>query len=495
MSLTPLRSSADLRALDQRALVDLPWLMEVAGAGLADCALRAAAEVGIGQGASVELWIGPGNNGGDGLVAYRHLAEAGLTLSIWAPLGLPKQAEAAAALEQLETSAVELKMLDAAFAARPAMILDCLFGTGLNRPLEGELAAAAERSRGCAAVVVACDIPSGLCADTGRALGPCVQADYCATFGALKSGFFFADAVDLCASVSLYSLGYRADHYRDFKIVAHLDKRPIKSFLPPSSRAAHKGRFGRVLVLAGSPGMEGAALLTLLGARCGGVGLLHLWSPQSARADLNEVPPEVMVAPFAEHALDVAKRCDAVVVGPGLGRGAPARKALLSLLNAAPKSTYIVDADALWLLADSPFELPKICILTPHEGEALRLLGDDKTAEAWDGDRLALGLRLSERFERPVLLKGAGNLICVDGQVLLIPGCARVLARGGSGDLLAGLIAALAARGLPLLDAVHVAVRLQLAAAVHFGKGRAETASQKQIAEALAQEWQAFYDS
>ncbi|MDE0882529.1 MAG: bifunctional ADP-dependent NAD(P)H-hydrate dehydratase/NAD(P)H-hydrate epimerase, partial [Myxococcota bacterium] len=95
MSLTPLRSSADLRALDQRALVDLPWLMEVAGAGLADCALRAAAEARIGQGASVELWIGPGNNGGDGLVAYRHLAEAGLTLSIWAPFGLPKQAEAA----------------------------------------------------------------------------------------------------------------------------------------------------------------------------------------------------------------------------------------------------------------------------------------------------------------------------------------------------------------------------------------------------------------
>jgi NAD(P)H-hydrate epimerase len=408
---------------------------------------------------------------------------------------MPKEGEAAAALEQLEKSAVEVKMLDQAFGARPAMILDCLFGTGLNRPLEGELAAAAERSRGCAAIVVACDIPSGLCGDTGRALGPCVSADYCATFGGLKPGFFFADAVDLCASVSLYSLGYRADHYREVKVSAQLDKRPIKHFLLPSARAAHKGRFGRMLVLAGSPGMEGAALLTLLGARCGGVGLLHLWSPQSARASLNEVPPEVMVAPFAEHALDAAKHCDAIVVGPGLGRGAPARKALQALLKAAPNAAYIVDADALWLLADTPYKLPRNCVLTPHEGEALRLLGEEARGETWDGDRLALGLRLSERFERPVLLKGAGNLLCVDGRALLIPGVARVLARGGSGDLLAGLIAALAARGLSLLDAVHVGVRLQLAAAARFSAGSAELASQRQIAEALAQEWQAFYDS
>jgi hydroxyethylthiazole kinase-like uncharacterized protein yjeF len=469
--------------------------MEVAGAGLADGIAREAAAAQLTQGAQIELWIGPGNNGGDGLVAYRHLQEMGFSLAIWAPLGLPESGDGAAALEQLTASGLTLHSVADSFTSNPDLIVDCLFGTGLARSLGGAVEEAARRSHNCEARIVACDIPSGLCADTGRVVGTAIKADRCVTFGGLKPGFFCADGLDHCGKITLVTLGYRQDHLQQVTASAWLDLRPARAFLPPGSRAAHKGRFGGVMALAGSGGMEGAALLTVLGARCGGAGLLHLWSPGLERSTMIGMPAEVMFAPFAKHALSSAKRCQAVVAGPGLGRSAESRQALLSLLEAAPEAQWILDADALWHLAQDPFDLPKRCLLTPHEGEAQRLVGEDPLTGSWGGDRLQLVEQIADQTKAVVLLKGAGNLLRAGGVTHLIPGSARALARGGSGDLLAGMIAALAARGLDLPAAAHLAVRLQLGAAELLGQGASETASQAVLAGALAQSWQDLHDS
>jgi NAD(P)H-hydrate epimerase len=320
-----------------------------------------------------------------------------------------------------------------------------------------------------------------------------LRADLTVTFGGLKVGFYCSDGLDFCGDIQLATLGYRRDHYRSANAAALLDLRTADSFVPPARRADHKGRYGRVMALAGSPGLEGAALLTMLGARCGGAGLLHLWSPELKRHDLDGLPAEVMLAPFAEHARDAAQRSDVVVAGPGLGRSKMAREELLSLIEAAPQKPWILDADALYHLAVEPFELPENCVLTPHEGEALRLLGEDPLVGSWGGDRLALVEALARRFDRLILLKGAGNLLRVDETTYLVPGSARSLARGGSGDVLAGLIAALVGRGATLEHAVHLGLRLQLAAAQGFDAGQAETVTQNDIAQAITESWQALY--
>ena len=482
-----------MRLLDRRAVQDLPWLMEVAGAALADGILRELGRRNLGPGARVELWIGHGNNGGDGLVAWRHLEEMQLRPGIWAPLGLPKSGDGADALKQLTESGVAMEQMDHAFDSDPDLIVDCLFGTGLSRPLSGSIAQAVEEHKTRDIPVIACDIPSGLCADTGRVLGVALSADLTLTFGGLKVGFYCSDGLDYCGQIQLATLGYRRDHYASVASAAWLDLRTADQFLPPMRRADHKGRYGRVMAFAGSPGLEGAALLTMLGARCGGVGLLHLWSPELRRSDFDRLPAEVMLAPFAEHAREAAQRSDAIVAGPGLGRSKTARQELLHLIDAAPDKTWVLDADALFHLAEEPFALPERCLLTPHEGEALRLVGEDPLLGTWGGDRLALVEALGARYNRMVLLKGAGNLLRVAETTYLVPGSARSLARGGSGDVLSGLMAALVGRGATLEQAVHLGLRLQLSAARRFDAGQSETVLQQDIAQAITESWQALY--
>jgi len=493
MTLRPLWRGKSLRSLDERALEDLPWLMEVAGSALADAILRELERRQFGSDARVELWIGPGNNGGDGLVAFRHLEEIGLAPRVWAPLGLPSSGDAADALKQLADSGVVVDPLDSAFESDPDLIVDCLFGTGLSRPLSGSIADAVERHARLGIPLIACDVPSGLCADTGRVLGVALRAERTITFGGLKVGFYCSDGLDFCGEIQLATLGYRRDHYHTAESAAWLDLRQARQFLPPSRRADHKGRYGRVMALSGSPGLEGAALLTMLGARCGGAGLLHLWSPELKRGDFDDLPAEVMLAPFAEHALDAAQRSDVIIAGPGMGRSQTARQQLLRLVEAASDKPWVLDADALYHLAEEPFDLPETCVLTPHEGEALRLLGEDPLTGTWGGDRLALVEAIGARFNCLVLLKGAGNLLRVCESTYLVPGSARSLARGGSGDILSGLIAALAGRGATLEQAVHLAVRLQLSAAQRFDAGHAETVTQQEIAQAITESWQGLY--
>ena len=495
MTLQPLWACETLRRLDQVALKDLPWLMEVAGAGLADAVARAVAERGLRPGAQVELWVGPGDNGGDGLVACRHLLELGLRVAVWAPHGLPASGDAAEALAQLEPASASIQHLEAALHRDSELVVDCLFGTGLSRPLSDHLLESVERLNRSPLPVVACDIPSGLCGNTGRVLGAAVRADWTIAFGGLKPGFFCSDGFDYCGTVRLATLGYRPDHYDQVEPEGYLDLRPAQEFLPSMRQADHKGRFGRVLALAGSPGMEGAALLTLEGARCGGAGLLHLWSPERSRRAFGELPAEVMLAPFADHALEVAARCDVIVAGPGLGRTPAAREALLRLLGAAGHKPWILDADALYHLAHERFELPDQCLLTPHEGEALRLVGEDPLVGTWGGDRFSLAQQLSARFGVDVLLKGAGNIITLDGVSCLVPGSARGLARGGSGDVLSGLIAAVVGRGASLGDAAHFALRLQLMAAQSLDRGEAETVSQAQLVSAMTAAWREVYEA
>jgi hydroxyethylthiazole kinase-like uncharacterized protein yjeF len=477
-----------LATIDKRAGDDLPHLMEVAGAALAAAVLEEAARVGMSP-PLVEVWAGPGNNGGDGLVACRHLVEAGAEVRLWMALGEPSTDAAKQAWARLEAFGGVDQVDRPQTGGTVRVIVDCLFGIGLKRPIEGDLAEAIRAANASAWPVVACDLPSGLDADTGRCQGVVLHAGRTTTFGGLKAGLFFHDALTATGPVELVRLGLYPSHLEGLAAKARLAGPPPAGLLR-AAPAAHKSRFGRVLALAGAPGLEGAALLALLGLRCAGSGLIHLWAPGCTRAALHGVAPEVMVAPFAEHALDLATTCDALVAGPGIGRKPEARRALLSLVDRCPDRPWVLDADALWHWADATFDLPAHCLVTPHEGEALRMLGVDPGA--WDGDRIALAEAVHAACGAVVLLKGAGNVIADADGVRVIEGGARVLARGGSGDLLAGFLAGLMGRGLAPASAAHLGVSLQLAAASYFEGGAAEAAGQEAVAASLAAAWGAY---
>jgi ADP-dependent NAD(P)H-hydrate dehydratase / NAD(P)H-hydrate epimerase len=481
-------SAEALATIDARACEDLPHLMEVAGAALAAAVLEEAMRVGMSR-PLIEVWVGPGNNGGDGLVACRHLLEAGADVRVWMALGAPKPAAAAAAWARLEAFGGVATVDQPQGGDTVRVIVDCLFGIGLKRPVEGVLADAIRAANTSAWPVVACDIPSGLDCDTGRPHGAVLHASRTTTFGALKPGLFFNEGLTATGPVELVRFGLYPSHLDGVAAKAVLAGPPPAGLLR-AAPAAHKARFGRVLALAGSEGLEGAALLTLHGLRCAGSGLIHLWAPGCTRASLHGVSPEVMVAPFAEHALELASRCDALVGGPGIGRTPEARRALLSLLDRCPERPWVLDADALWHWSEAAFELPACCLVTPHEGEALRMLG--MNSDEWDGDRIALAEAAHAASGAVVLLKGAGNVIADRDGVRVLEGGARALARGGSGDLLAGFLAGLMGRGLSPAVAAHLGVSLQLAAATQFEGGAAEAVGQEALAAALAAAWDVY---
>lgn len=473
-------SRAQLQALDQAALADQPELMEVAGAAFA----QALAAPGFDH---VEIWAGPGNNGGDGFVAARHLLERGIHVSIWLPLGPPTKGQALAAWNRLPGRDA-LIISKALQEGGNRVVADCLFGTGLSRGLSGDVAEAATASHDLSWPVIACDLPSGLDADSGQLLGPTVRADHTVTFGGYKLGFFGDVASAHHGSVDLVTLGFTDQHRSQAGDVQAWLAAGLPALPKEPPAGGSKVSQGRILALAGSPGMEGAAMLALSGLKLGGAGLVHLRIPQVDRSLLPGLADEVMVAADSSQALAALSRCRAAVAGCGLSREPVAWEALRELLEAGSTIPWVLDADALWHLAQRPtFPLPETTLLTPHEGEARRLLDGDVSL-----GRVQLAQALQARFACWVLLKGPGNVLAGpsgDHRTWVFPGGNRALARAGSGDVLAGLIAALLGRGMVMEDAVHLAVHLQLAGAEKLKPGEREVAGQEELRAAFAQAW------
>ncbi|HXH03118.1 MAG TPA: NAD(P)H-hydrate dehydratase [Candidatus Competibacteraceae bacterium] len=405
---------------------------------------------------------GAGNNGGDGYVIARLAQQDGRPvrlLYLQDPHRL--RGDAYTAYAAAAASGVPMAPFAAAGLVGAAVIVDALLGTGLTRPVEGIWRAAIEAINTQPAPVLAVDIPSGLCADSGAALGLAVRAAVTVTFIALKRGLFTGQGPDCSGALCYADLGVPPAWYADLEPAARrYAGEDLPVLLPPRLRGAHKGRYGHVLVVGGEHGMAGAARMCAeAAARCG-AGLVSLATRPEHAAWMALARPELMAhgIPDAAALEPLLRRASVVALGPGLGRGEWGR----ALFERVLESTLplVVDADGLNLLAERPRRRER-WILTPHPGEAARLL-NASVAEV-EADRFHAATELARRYGGVTVLKGAGSLIAADAADSVPwvnqsgnPG----MATGGMGDVLTGVIAALLAQGLPPTDAARAAVYL-----------------------------------
>ncbi len=417
---------------------------------------------------------GRGNNAGDGYLVAAMAHKAGWQVRVLA-VGDPAALTGDAASAHAAAFGIDIQ----AWAGQPlaGVVLDAMLGTGLDGEVREPYVSAINAVNDSGLPVIAVDIPSGLSADTGQTLGVAVRADVTVTFIGLKLGLLTGDAADLVGELIFDDL--RADP----ALVAQAPfsaKRLDKHNLPQLAsrpRTAHKGMFGRVLVIGGDHGFGGAALLSAESALRSGAGMLTLATrPEHVAAALTRMP-EIMSAAIhsANQLMGLIEPASVLVVGPGLGQAAWGRSLLSAAANADRPQVW--DADALNMLAAGLVSLPKGSVITPHPGEAARLLGVGiKEVQA---DRAAAVRALARKFDTVCVLKGSGSLIAdAHGQLALCDRGHPAMATAGLGDVLAGLIGALMAQHLKPFDAACLAVWLHASAGQNVGEhGRGLAAS------------------
>ena len=415
----------------------------------------------------VRVVCGAGNNGGDGFVVARLASEAGLQVSV-ALLGDPTRlrGDAALAFEDWRGAGGELDATPLhGLAVNVDVAVDALFGTGLDRALHGRALEAVETLNRTRVPVLALDMPSGLHADSGAVMGAAVQADATVSFISLKPGTLTGEGPSHCGRVHFASLGVPQavlDAVRPVAVRTDLER--CRGWLARRTRSAHKGHFGHVLVVGGEHGHGGAVRLAAEAAARSGAGLVSVATRERHVAALLAGRPELMVHAIAEAAeLDpLLAQASVIAIGPGLGQSAWGR-AMLEKVLAADECPMVLDADALNLLAGRELRRSH-WVLTPHPGEAGRLLGSDGATV--QQDRFAAASGVLARYGGCVVLKGAGTLIADDQGVPRLcsegnPG----MATGGMGDVLCGVIAALLAQGLPPSRAAELGVAVHARAA------------------------------
>ncbi len=454
----------------------------------------------------VFVLVGPGNNGGDGLVAGCYLAEAGASVSFY--LFKPRDALQDENLARAEEMGLELLLADYDQRYRVLrhrmrvtdIVIDALLGTGVSRPITGPLAALMEQIKSSIAerraephlspslvsvaappivsdatsatdndrpsrlVVVAVDCPSGLNCDTGSLDPLAVDADLTVTFAGPKLGHFKFPGATACGELVVADIGIDPQLSAVAAVPLELMTAQLaRNLMPKRPADGHKGTFGTALIAAGSIRYWGAPALAARGAFRGGVGLVTLAVPQRLRPALAGQFPEatypavtdtdVLGVSTANLILGALKSYRAILAGPGLGDAGSFMGALLDGLrdpSISEPPPLVIDADGLNLLAampDWPQRLPPNAILTPHPGEMARLMGQSLNAVR-DEDRVELARSRAAEWGHIVVLKGAYTVIAApDGRVTLLPFANPVLAVGGSGDVLAGIIVGLLAQG------------------------------------------------
>jgi len=408
---------------------------------------------------SLSVLCGGGNNGGDGHVLAALAATEGLAVQriLLKPID-ELSGDARRAADMATAAGVEAVAWRAALTFEGELLVDAMLGTGLGGEVRGEAREAIEAVNASGLPVMAIDIPSGLHADTGAVLGVAVKATQTVTFIGDKLGLHTGAAPSCAGEVDFRALGLDADAETDLVPAARLLAAGlINAWLPPRDRSAHKGDFGHALVLGGAPGFGGAALLAAEACTRLGVGKISLaTAPEHVTASLVR-RPEVMVHGMrgAGDLGELPELADVLVVGPGLGQGSWGQGMLQSAL--ATDRPLVVDADALNLLATRfTGQHRDTWVLTPHPGEAARLLG--LSAGDIQADRPAAALALQQRYGGVVVLKGAGSLVAGPGGLAVCPFGNPGMASGGMGDALSGILGALLAQGLPLEQAVRLGV-------------------------------------
>ena len=420
---------------------------------------------------------GHGNNAGDGYLVAVLARRAGWHVRVLA-VGDPQRLQGDAGLAHAEalSDGVAIQAWSAHSELR-GVVLDALLGTGLTGEVREPYASVIATINASGLPVAAVDIPSGLCADTGRVLGVAVRADLTVTFIGLKLGLFTGDAADVVGALVFNDLQASPESFDGVAISAH---RLAAGNLPRlASRAptAHKGTFGHVLLIGGDHGFGGAILLSAQSALRSGAGMVSVATrSEHVPAALARIPEAMVLGTSsANQLMGLLQKVCVLVVGPGLGQASWGRSLLSAAANAPLPQVW--DADALNLLASQHVNLPDGCVITPHPGEAARLLGIT-TAEV-QADRPAAAHALSKKYTAVVVLKGAGSLIaCPDGRLAVCHQGHPAMATAGLGDVLAGLVGALLAQGMEAFDAACLAVWLHANAGAQQGKsGRGLAAS------------------
>ena len=478
-----LLTSSEMRALEQRAVeagVSIDELMRNAGLAVAQ---EVWMTLGTLEDRRILLLAGPGNNGGDTLIAARHLVEWAAQVAVYLLVPRAEDDPLIAPLAELNVPIVAAgedpgyETLDQ-FLSVAEVIVDGLLGTGANRPVEGELAEILSRVRAAMdrtlrPKVIAVDLPTGVNADTGHADPLAVASEVTVALGEAKAGLYLGQGSALAGRVQVVDIGIPSSIERPAGIDL-LDRTWAKRRLPARPADANKGTFGKVLAVAGSRNFAGAAALAGTAAYRAGAGLVTLALPKSVYKLLAGRVLETTYLPLpakhgvlakdaAAEVLAAVERYDVLLMGCGLG--AEARAAVLGILGGLgnqPPRALVLDADALNALAgeDEWWKgLPAATVLTPHPGEMSRLAGLD--VAAIQNGRLDIARRHAAKWGVTVVLKGANTVIAAaDGRTWLAPFANPAMATAGTGDVLAGVIAALLGQGLDPAEAAAVGVYL-----------------------------------
>jgi len=444
----------DRRAIEAHGVAGLSLMQRAGGAAFRLLRLRWP------RARRIVVVCGPGNNGGDGYVVARLARDAGLEPTVLYMGAPPATGDAAAVRAYCEEAGLRPAPFAPMLLSGAEVIVDALLGTGLARDVNGEWRAAIEAVNAAGAPVLALDVPSGLDADSGRVMGAAVRAAATISFIGLKPGLFTGTGPSHAGEVSFDDLEVPASVYADIAPYARrLTEGDLAGLLAPRARGAHKGDFGHVLVVGGDRGMPGAVRLAGEGALRAGAGLVTLATHTSHAPTVNAARPE-LIAIGVSGTADLAPllaRARVVAVGPGLQRGNWGGKLFAAAL--AARRPLVLDADALYWLAQEPARHDD-WILTPHPGEAARLLGT--TGEAVQAERFAAARAIADKFGGVCALKGAGTIVCAahDDRFDVCDAGNPGMASAGMGDVLTGIISALRAQGLDARAAARLGVWL-----------------------------------
>jgi NAD(P)H-hydrate epimerase len=454
------------RAIDARAIHELG----ISGYTLMKRAGRAAFDVmreRFPDARRLVVVCGSGNNGGDGYVLAWEARAAGLDVELVArvdPDALSGEAADACAAWRRSGGAIHGEEALEARLSRADLIVDAVLGTGLDREVRSDVAETLAAINAAAAPVLALDLPSGLNADTGQPMGIAVRADLTVSFIAMKRGLLTGTAGDWTGPVVLAALDVPDEAFDGTEADAErLGADAASRWLAPRRASTHKGNLGHVLVVGGDHGMPGAPLLAARAALETGSGLVSVATRAAHAVPMATGLPEAMWhdGEDGERLEALQQRADVLALGPGLGRSDWSAAAWDRLVDR--ERPLVLDADGLNRLAERPRERED-WVLTPHPGEAARLLGID-TAEI-QRDRFASVRELAGRFRAVVVLKGFGTLVgAPDGRIAVCPFGTPAMATAGMGDALTGVIASLYGQGLAPFDAARAGVVLHARAA------------------------------
>jgi hydroxyethylthiazole kinase-like uncharacterized protein yjeF len=449
-------------------------LMENAGRAVADAAATRAP-----SGSAIAIVAGPGNNGGDGFVVGRLLAERGFAVRLALVGDREKlKGDAAEAARRFggNLEPASARMLDGA-----SVVIDALFGAGLDRPVAGAAADMIAAMNGCGAPIVAVDLPSGINGTTGAVMGCAVRAAQSVTFFRCKPGHVLLPGRPHCGRTEVADIGIPTNVFEHVRPRTFLNRPALWQARFPVPRIdGHKYARGHAVVVSGGASHTGAARLAARAALRAGAGLVTIASPRDALAVNAAASLAVMVRP-ADGARELAsllsdRRLNALVLGPGGGVGQPMRELVVAGLK-GPRAV-VLDADALTSFED---QLDVLCaavagrdhpaVLTPHAGEFMRLFKSEPEITG-KASKIEMARAAAARTGAVVLLKGPDTVIAApDGRAAVNDNAPPWLATAGAGDVLAGLIAGLLAQGMPGFEAAAAATWVHGAAATHFGPG------------------------